>query len=201
MITSYLERYLRDICRRLSIPTRDQDILIDRISKHRTYHWLSLKYGISLTRLNQIVRRFWHRLWVGTMAFGKFCKEENELIKELKRIRLYNPDRLYEFIDTHESCPIAEYSFSARIEKCLQSAGITTVDQLIRKTESDLFPNRNLGKTCIKKIRDILSYYGYSLKSEVIWSIWVQISFLRQCKKRMASIQVPVVPSVRPIHV
>jgi hypothetical protein len=89
MITSYLERYLRDICRRLSIPTRDQDILIDRISKHRTYHWLSLKYGISLTRLNQIVRRFWHRLWVGTMAFGKFCKEENELIKELKRIRLY----------------------------------------------------------------------------------------------------------------
>ncbi len=162
----YLERYLKDICRRLSIPARSQDILIDRISKHRTYHWLSIKYGISRTRLDQIVRKFWHRLWVGTMAFGKFCKEENELIKELKRIRLYNPRRLNEVMDTNGSRPIAEYSFSARIDKCLLSSGITTLDELVQKTESDLLRIRNLGKTCIKEIRDILSYYGYSLRPE-----------------------------------
>ena len=118
--------------------------------------------------MDQIVRRFWHRLWVGTMAFGKFCKEENELIKELKRIRLYNPSRLNEVIDTNRVRPIEEYSFSARIAKCLQLAGITTVDQLAQKTETDLLRIRNLGKTGIKEIKDILSYYGYSLKSEGI---------------------------------
>ena len=106
MGASYLESYLRDISRRLSIPTRGQDILIDRISEQKTYHWLSIKYGISRTRLNQIIRRFWHRLWVGTMAFSQFCKEESELIKELKRIRLYNPDRLNEVIDTDRARPI-----------------------------------------------------------------------------------------------
>lgn len=168
MGTSYLESYLRDIFHRLSIPTRGQDILIDRISEHKTYHWLSIKYGISRTRLDQIVRRFWRRLWVGTMAFGNFCQEESELIKELKRIRLYNPSRLNEVIDTIGARPIAEYSFSARIDKCLQLAGITTIDQLAQKTETDLFRIRNLGKTCIREIKDILSYYGYSLKSEGI---------------------------------
>ena len=63
---------------------------------------------------------------------------------------------------------IEEYSFSARIAKCLQLAGITTVDQLAQKTETDLLRIRNLGKTGIKEIKDILSYYGYSLKSEGI---------------------------------
>jgi len=168
MGTSYLEGYLRDITRRLSIPRRSQDILIDRINGHKTYQWLSNKYGISRTRLNQIVRRFWHRLWVGTMAFSRYCREESELIKELKRIRLYNPNRLNEVIDTARARPIAEYSFSARIDKCLQLAGITTIDQLAHKTETDLLRIRNLGKTCIKEIKDILSYYGYSLKSEGI---------------------------------
>ncbi len=168
MSKCYFERYLKDICCRLSIPTRSEDILIDRISKHRTYHWLSIKYGISRTRLDQIVRKFWNRLWVGTMAFGNFCKEENELIEELKRIRLYNPSRLNEVIDINGARPIAEYSFSARIEKCLQSTGITTVNQLAQKTETDLLRIRNLGKTCIKEIKETFSYYGYSLKSEGI---------------------------------
>ena len=166
MAAAYLESYLRDISRRLSIPARSQNILIDRISEQKTYHWLSIKYGISRTRLNQIIRRFWHRLWVGTMAFSQYCKEESELIKELKRIRLNNPDRLNEVIDTDRARPIAEYSFSARTSRCLQLAGITTIAQLVQKTEPDLLHIRNLGKTCIKEIKDILSYYGYSLKSE-----------------------------------
>jgi DNA-directed RNA polymerase alpha subunit len=102
------------------------------------------------------------------MAFGNFCQEETELIKELKRIRLYNPSRLNELIDTNGARPIAEYNFSARIDKCLQLAGITTIEQLAQKTETDLLRIRNLGKTCIKEIKNILSYYGYSLKSEGI---------------------------------
>ena len=165
MNANYLERHLRDISLRLSVPTRSRDILVDRIARRKTYPWLSTRYGISRTRLDQIVRRFWHRLWVGTMAFGKYCKEENVLIRELKRIRLYNPSRLNEVIDINRAHPLVEYSFSTRIERSLLSAGITTVEQLAQKTERDLLRIRNMGKTSIKEIRDVLRYYGYSLQS------------------------------------
>jgi DNA-directed RNA polymerase alpha subunit len=63
---------------------------------------------------------------------------------------------------------VAGHSFPVRIEKCLQSAGITTIDQLAHKTKPDLLRIRNLGNTWIKDIKNVLAYYGFSLKSDNI---------------------------------
>ncbi|KKM87899.1 hypothetical protein LCGC14_1264300 [marine sediment metagenome] len=166
MYKTRLDRYLTDIFKRFSIPTRNQEILIDRISKHKTYSELACKYKLSRTRIEQIIMKFWCRLWISSSAFSKYYHDKDKLVNELKKIKLYNPERIRDVVENHCSRFITEYNFSIRADNCFRTTGIRTIGQLVQKTEKDLFKIRYLGKKSILDIKCILSEHGYSLNKE-----------------------------------
>ena len=164
---SRLERYLRDIFDRFSISARNQDILIGRISKHKTYYELAVQYDVSLERIRQIVMRFWSRAWV-RLSVIKRCNEDEieKAISELKKINLYNPEKIDDILRRNYARSITEYDFSVRLFNCFRQSGIETIEQVAEKTEKHLLEIRNLGKKSIREVKGILSKHGYSLKEE-----------------------------------
>ena len=164
---SRLERYLRDIFDRFSISARNQDILIGRISKHKTYYELAVQYDVSLERIRQIVMRFWSRAWV-RLSVIKRCNEDEieKAISELKKINLYNPEKIDDILRRNYARSITEYDFSVRLFNCFRQSGIETIEQVAEKTEKHLLEIRNLGKKSIRELKGILSKHGYSLKEE-----------------------------------
>lgn len=164
---SRLERYLRDIFDRFSISARNQDILIGRISKNKTYYELAVQYDVSLERIRQIVMRFWSRAWV-RLSVIKRCNEDEieKAISELKKINLYNPEKIGDILRRNYARSITEYDFSVRLFNCFRQSGIETIEQVAEKTEKHLLEIRNLGKKSIRELKGILSKHGYSLKEE-----------------------------------
>ena len=69
-------------------------------------------------------------------AFFTQRNQAAKLVEEIER-------RLIDLLQQEQERPIAEYSFSARTSRCLQLAGITTIAQLVQKTEPDLLHIRN----------------------------------------------------------
>ena len=164
---SCLERYLRDIFDRFSISPRNQDILIGRISKHKTYYELAVQYDVSLERIRQIVMTFWGKVWVRLSVFKRSNEDEIEkAISELKKINLYNPEKIGDILKRNYVRSIIEYDFTSRVFNCFRKSGIETIDQVVDKTEKDLLLIRNLGKKSIREIKGVLSKHGYSLKEE-----------------------------------
>ena len=167
MSKNKLEVYVRDISCWLSMSERDQNLLVDRIIKHMLYTKLSKKYGISPSRIKQIIAKFWDRIAIRLSAFDRrFGRRETELIAELIEIKLYNPSAVGELVKANSTYTLAAYGFSERVKKCLNQSGIHTVDELAQKSENELLKTRNLGRKCIQEIKTILSSYGYSLKRE-----------------------------------
>ena len=58
---------------------------------------------------------------------------------------------------------LAELELSVRATNCLESEGITTVRDLVRKTEADLLNVRNFGETTLKEVKIKLSEIGLDL--------------------------------------
>ncbi len=161
---SRLERYLKDISDRFSISRRNQDILIGRISKHKTYYELAARYDVSTERITQIVMRFWQRIWDRFSAINRGKEDEIEkAISELKGISLYNPEKIGNILKHNYNRNIIEYDFSTRVFKCLRQSGIKTIDQIAERTVEDLLKIGNLGRKSIQEIKDRLAKYGYSL--------------------------------------
>jgi DNA-directed RNA polymerase subunit alpha len=58
---------------------------------------------------------------------------------------------------------IQELDLSVRANNCLESAKITTVRDLVRKTDSDLLKVRSFGKTSLREVKRKLADLGLSL--------------------------------------
>jgi DNA-directed RNA polymerase subunit alpha len=56
--------------------------------------------------------------------------------------------------------PITDFELSARSRNCLERAGIQTLDDLTRITESDLLSGKNFGETSLREIRDMMASRG-----------------------------------------
>ena len=61
--------------------------------------------------------------------------------------------------------PIEEMDLSVRSYNCLKRAGITTVEELIQKTEDEMMHVRNLGKKSLKEVKEKIHSMGLSFKS------------------------------------
>lgn len=161
---SRLETYLKEIFDRFSISERNRSILIGRISKNKTYHELAVQHDVSLERIREIVIRFWSRVAYRLTVFNRCYEDENKkAVSELRRIGLYNPEKIGDLLKRKYVRNITEYNFSVRAFKCLWYSGIKTIDQLTERTEEDLLKIRNLGRKSIQEIKDLLAEYGYSL--------------------------------------
>lgn len=61
---------------------------------------------------------------------------------------------------------IEDMDLSVRSYNCLKRAGISTVENLIQKTESDLAKVKNLGKRSLEEVIEKLKSYGLNLRSD-----------------------------------
>lgn len=59
---------------------------------------------------------------------------------------------------------IEELDLSVRSYNCLKRAGINTIEELTRKTESDMMKVRNLGKKSLQEVKEKLAALGLSLR-------------------------------------
>ena len=62
--------------------------------------------------------------------------------------------------------PIEEMDLSVRSYNCLKRAGINTIQDLLKKSRSDMFKVRNLGAKSVEEVIQKLEGYGLSLRKE-----------------------------------
>ena len=62
--------------------------------------------------------------------------------------------------------PIEEMDLSVRSYNCLKRAGLNTIQDLLKKTRSDMFKVRNLGAKSVEEVIQKLESYGFSLRKE-----------------------------------
>jgi len=58
---------------------------------------------------------------------------------------------------------VEELELSVRANNCLRNAGITSIGELIQKTEAELMKTKNFGKKSLQEIKDELTRIGLSL--------------------------------------
>ena len=61
---------------------------------------------------------------------------------------------------------IEDMDLSVRSYNCLKRAGISTVEDLTKKSESDLAKVKNLGKRSLEEVQEKLQSYGLSLRND-----------------------------------
>ncbi|MBI4583122.1 MAG: tetratricopeptide repeat protein [Planctomycetes bacterium] len=59
--------------------------------------------------------------------------------------------------------PVTDFELSVRSRNCLQKMNITTLGDLIMKTEQELLSYKNFGETSLKEIKDMLAQKGLRL--------------------------------------
>ena len=62
--------------------------------------------------------------------------------------------------------PIEEMDLSVRSYNCLKRAGINTIQDLLKKSKSDMFKVRNLGAKSVEEVIQKLDSYGLSLRKD-----------------------------------
>lgn len=70
-------------------------------------------------------------------------------------------------MDRKFAMTVLELNLGVRATNCLHSAGITTVGQLVQKSESDLMELRSFGKTSLNEIESRLKEIGMALGIQV----------------------------------
>ena len=58
---------------------------------------------------------------------------------------------------------VEELELSVRSYNCLKNANITTIRELVQKTESEMLKTKNFGRKSLNEIKEILSAMGLSL--------------------------------------
>ncbi len=64
----------------------------------------------------------------------------------------------------HLSRPVSELELSVRSRKCLQALGITTIGELMKRSETELMASKNFGQTSLAEIKHQLSALGLALQ-------------------------------------
>ena len=124
-------------------------------------------------------------------SYGDFCIQLTSwlidngysifrLKTELEEQKLYYADAIhyiferypsFQYDDKHKKIsnidmPIDELDFSVRTFNCLYRSGINTVKELLSKSMSDVSRIRNIGKSGILEVVDVLGRSGLTLKDE-----------------------------------
>ncbi len=62
--------------------------------------------------------------------------------------------------------PISDLNLSVRARKCMTRLGLTTIGELIRKSQDDLLECKNFGVTSLNEVREKLTQAGLKLRGE-----------------------------------
>lgn len=62
---------------------------------------------------------------------------------------------------------VEELELSLRSRRCLETAGVKTIGELVSKTKDELLTSRNFGRTSLKEVREKLAEHGLALRGEL----------------------------------
>lgn len=62
---------------------------------------------------------------------------------------------------------VEELEFSVRSANCLKNAGISTIGELVKKTEAEMLKTKNFGRKSLSEIKEILNEYGLTFGMNV----------------------------------
>jgi DNA-directed RNA polymerase subunit alpha len=95
--------------------------------------------------------------------FSLFASAEEEIIE----VREEEPDE--EFLKTKSVLEksVEELELSVRSGNCLKAANISTLGDLVRKSEAEMLKYRNFGRKSLKEIADMLEPMGLQFGMEV----------------------------------
>jgi len=90
------------------------------------------------------------------------AQEENDRQKEAKHQELLTEQQA--IIDVHAATKLDELPLSVRVSHCLRYEGITTIGELMQKTESDLLRMPNFGRRSLNELRQVLAEMGLFMR-------------------------------------
>lgn len=98
------------------------------------------------------------------LALGQLSQEKNQVVQssamaEVKQV-FAGSDANAEVLNK----PVSTLELSVRSRKCIQLLGISTVGELVVRTETELMGSRNFGQTSLDEIKESLSQLGLSLR-------------------------------------
>lgn len=88
------------------------------------------------------------------------------LKEEVKNLRLVKEEKHNEE-NKYQDMMIEELDLSVRANNCLKRAGISTVMELIQKSEDEMMKVRNLGKKSLKEVKEKLASIGLHFRDYV----------------------------------
>lgn len=139
---------------------RDKDILIMHFKDHESYSSIAKKYGITGTRVGQIIDKSCMRI----KKKNRTCSHS-----ELFGNKVYNAQQFEEPgvnpEDAEFDC-IKYANFHPSVIWSLERKGIETISDLSSITEGELLSFENIGKVSVEAIKKELSKYNLTLKEE-----------------------------------
>jgi DNA-directed RNA polymerase subunit alpha len=71
---------------------------------------------------------------------------------------------------------VEELDFSVRTYNCLKRAGISSVRDLVHRTQSELMSIRNFGKRSLYEVREKLAQLGLTLRGENLAQVMEELA-------------------------
>jgi DNA-directed RNA polymerase subunit alpha len=102
--------------------------------------------------------------------FVQYFEAGPEMPIEEKPTRLFEPEHRDAELEAKLNMSLAELELSVRATNCLEVEGITTVRDLVSRTEEELLQVRNFGETTLKEVRAKLKEIGLDLGALVAQS-------------------------------
>jgi DNA-directed RNA polymerase subunit alpha len=141
-----------------------------------------VKYTVEDTRVGQ--RTDYDRLIIEIWTDGSITPNEAlssaaEILRELFEIFIdfeTAPEIETEAVDVERerlseilSRGVDELELSVRAVNCLETAEITTIGDLVKKTDQEMLKYRNFGRKSLNEIKDVLSEMGLTLGMDLSW--------------------------------
>lgn len=161
-----------------NLNARQMDVLVCRYRDGKTLDETAKQFGVTRERIHQCEARAISRLSdpavFNSMRAVSYSKYRDLEYKYETISYAYNhaPEQkdVEELVKESNitEMPIAELDLSVRTHNCLRRAGISTIGELIAKTETEMTRVRNLGKRSLFEIKQKLAELGLGFKEEEI---------------------------------
>jgi hypothetical protein len=129
---------------------------------------------VIILRFGLIDGRSMTRMAIGNQLNISDTRVRDHEKKALFKLQRYEHDRLYTLRrqaqasggQMDHSLPLVDFDFSERTRNCLKRAQITTIDQLLARTEDDLLAITNFGFNSLKEVKTKLAERNLALAPE-----------------------------------
>jgi DNA-directed RNA polymerase subunit alpha len=141
-----------------------------------------VKYTIEDTRVGQRTDydRLIMEIWTdGSVTPNEALSSSAEILRELFEIFIdfeTAPEIETEAVDVERerlreilSRGVDELELSVRAVNCLETAEITTIGDLVQKTDQEMLKYRNFGRKSLNEIKEVLSDMGLTLGMDLSW--------------------------------